>query len=129
MAKFADRFPSEKCGAMAECDATLLQSAEALTRAECRAVALDDCASQKCRLGLQERWRAEAAGLRMTIEETLSAVDMAALPRLQARRLGDPARWFSAVDCTGDSTTCDAVRAGRALGDLERLSREVEALR
>ncbi|MEM1235616.1 MAG: hypothetical protein AAGI10_01515 [Pseudomonadota bacterium] len=128
MAKFMERFPSETCEAMAQCPPVLMQSAEALTRAECRADALDDCESEKCRLGLTERWRADGAALRAGIEARLERVDLTVLPPLKARRLGDPERWLTEVDCTGDAAICEAVTAGQALGDLERLSREVEAL-
>ncbi|MEM9438541.1 MAG: hypothetical protein AAGA15_16055 [Pseudomonadota bacterium] len=128
METFALRFPHETCRSRAECDAKLMQSAEALTRAQCRAIALDDCASTKCRLGLKGRWRADGEVIRADVEDALARVDLATLPRLQARRLGDPERWLSPVTCLGDAITCDAERAGQALGDYERLANEVRAL-
>ncbi|MEM6275796.1 MAG: hypothetical protein AAF714_02520 [Pseudomonadota bacterium] len=125
-AKFAERFPTTTCDG--DCDPWLMKSVEGLVRAECRAAALDDCESQKCRLGLQGRWTADEALVRMRIAELMTAIDMAALPALQARRLSDPSRWSTTFTCTGDATTCAAARQGQSLGDAERILTEVEAL-
>ena len=126
-AKFAERFPTTTCDG--DCDPWLMKSVEGLVRADCRALALEDCASEKCRLGLQGRWTADETLVRMRIAELLTAIDTDALPPLQARRLNDPARWATAFTCTGDATTCAAAKQGQSLGDAERILTEVEALR
>lgn len=128
MAKYAERFPHETCTTRASCDPRLVQSAEALVRASCREAALTDCASQKCTQGLAEMWRAQGATLREDILARLAAVDFDALPALQARRLGDPARWTTERPCLGDASICAAAGQGHALGDLERVHTEVLGL-
>lgn len=125
-AKFAERFPTTTCEGA--CDPWLMKSVEGLVRAECRTLALDDCLSAKCRLGLQGRWTADETLVRMRIQELLTTIDKNALPPLQARRLSDPSRWATAFTCTGDATTCAAARQGQSLSDAERILTEVEAL-
>ena len=127
MAKFSERFPSETCSG-AECDPWLMKSAEGLVRADCRALALDDCLSTKCREGLRGRWQADADGLQSEVIARIAALDLDALPALQARRLSEPARWATKAGCVGDATACAAAQAGRWLGDLERIATELDGL-
>ncbi|MEM8591569.1 MAG: hypothetical protein AAGF13_03490 [Pseudomonadota bacterium] len=128
MATFKQRFPSEKCDSTATCPENTMETTIMLTRGQCRVAALSQCGSAKCRLGLEERWRADGMALEARIEDGLSDIDMDALPALQFRRLSNRDLWFTPNDCTGDAGICAASRAGQTLGDLERISAEVEAL-
>jgi len=128
MANYAQRFPSDPCTSSATCPAAQVESTTRLTRGHCRTEALADCESQKCILGLKERWSSVAADLRVRIDARLADVDFDQLPALQARRLSDPDRWFTPPSCVGDANACEADWAGQALGDLERIAAEVEAL-
>lgn len=127
LAKFTERFPSETCSGP-DCDPWLMKSAEGLVRADCRALALDDCLSTKCREGLRGRWQADADRLQAAITRRIASLNLDALPALQSRRLSDPARWASVVECVGDATACDAMHAGQWLGDLERIQTELDGL-
>ncbi|MEL6610338.1 MAG: hypothetical protein AAFO93_15630 [Pseudomonadota bacterium] len=123
-AKFAERFDGATCEG--GCDPALTKTVTGLVRAECREVALDDCLSTKCRLGLDGRWAADAEDLRARIDAALARLDLDALPPLKARRLSDPASWRSATTCTGDAVICAARAKGQWLGDLERIAAELD---
>ncbi|MEM1303076.1 MAG: hypothetical protein AAGH17_10855, partial [Pseudomonadota bacterium] len=80
MANYAQRFPSDPCTSSTTCPAAQIESTTRLTRGHCRVEALADCESQKCILGLKERWGSEAADLRIRIDAALVEVDFDQLP-------------------------------------------------
>ncbi len=127
-ARFVERFPHETCAPFEACPFKLRQTVLALVERDCRAEALAGCADESCLRGLRDRWSDEATRLREAIDERLEEIDLGRLPRLQRRRLSDPARWFSPAPCTEDTLRCEAEAAGQLVGDLRRIQSEIGQL-
>ncbi len=127
-ARFAERFPHERCAPFDACPFKLRQTVLALVNRDCREEALAACEDETCLRGLRDRWSDDATRLRVEIDDWLEDADLDGLPALQRRRLSDPTRWFSPAQCTADTLRCEVEASGQLVGDLQRIRSEIGQL-